>query len=304
MFSNLEALFALAETGTMSKAAVRLHVSQSAVSKRIATLERDLGQKLVEPEGRRVKLTPFAERLLARAAPIVGDLKDILYGEAAVMRGKLVLAVSESVLASWGPVALQRVLAQLPEIHLEVHAHSSPMGIERVRAGEAMLAIVAGTDTTDLRTLKLIEEPMVIIPSRLAPFIPDDILPVLTIEAQSATWRCLSQRIERDSREWPFQITVRGTLQTFTGIAQMARAGFGHGLVPLSVARSLGIAEHHLFPLPAPGLTRPVSLIGRGSTIARPLVKAFTESLQQAVVAMNLAETITPPSTQVPLEPL
>ena len=48
MIDNLEALVALAECGTMSKAALRLSITQSAVSKRIANLQVQLGKPLVE----------------------------------------------------------------------------------------------------------------------------------------------------------------------------------------------------------------------------------------------------------------
>ena len=51
MMDNLEALMALAECGTMSRAALRLSITQSAVSKRIANLQSQLGKRLVERSG-------------------------------------------------------------------------------------------------------------------------------------------------------------------------------------------------------------------------------------------------------------
>ncbi|CAM2006997.1 LysR substrate-binding domain-containing protein [Acanthopleuribacter pedis] len=277
MITLVEALLALAEHETMSKAALRLRVTQSAVSKRIAALERELGQKLVEPDGRRVRLTPFAVRLLARVRPLVGDLRDALYGESAAIQGELVVAVSESILASWGPSLFVACLARLPEVRLSLNAHSGPMAVERVRAGEAMLALVAGLDRDALTTRHVLEEPMVVIPSGLQPLTLANRLAVRTIESHSETWRCLSLRLPRLYKDHDFTLEVNATLQTFTGIAQMAVAGLGHGLVPLGVARLLGVPDEQLVRLPGPTLTRPVSWVMRANTAARPLVKRFLE---------------------------
>ena len=97
MIANLEALIALAEVGTMTRAATALRITQSAVSKRIAALEARLGLPLVEPDGRRVRLTADGTRLLQRAAPLVAELKSALMAEASEPAGVLVLGVSESI---------------------------------------------------------------------------------------------------------------------------------------------------------------------------------------------------------------
>lgn len=287
MISMVEALAALAENGTMSKAALRLRVTQSAVSKRIAALERELGRKLVEPEGRRVRLTPFAVRLLARVRPLMGELRDALYGETAAMKGELVVAVSESILASWGPRLFAACLEGLPELRLILNAHSGPMAVERVRAGEAMLALVAGLDRDELETRFVLEEPMVVIPSGLKPITCEGHLGVRTIERHSETWRYLSLRLPRLASQHQFNLEVTATLQTFSGIAQMAIAGLGHGLVPLGVSRSLAVPDSQLVRLPGPQLTRPVSWVMRTNTAARPLVKRFLEVFASEVAVVK-----------------
>ena len=54
MIENLETLVTLSKTGTMMEAGTVLKISQSAVSKRIATLERYYDRALIERHGRRV----------------------------------------------------------------------------------------------------------------------------------------------------------------------------------------------------------------------------------------------------------
>ncbi|MGB0317745.1 MAG: helix-turn-helix domain-containing protein, partial [Pseudomonadales bacterium] len=64
MIENLETLVTLSKTGTMMEAATVLKISQSAVSKRVAALERQYDRALIERRGRRVVLTAYGTRLV------------------------------------------------------------------------------------------------------------------------------------------------------------------------------------------------------------------------------------------------
>ena len=66
MIENLETLLALSRTGTMMEASTELRISQSAVSKRLATLEKYYDRKLIQKKGRRVELTQHGQRLVDR----------------------------------------------------------------------------------------------------------------------------------------------------------------------------------------------------------------------------------------------
>ncbi|MCH2660301.1 LysR family transcriptional regulator [bacterium] len=287
MFDQIETLSTLAATGTMTRTATQLRITQSTVSKRIAALEREVGQPLTEAHGRGVRLTPVGHRLLERAAPLVAALRQALREEETHHTGRLALGISESILASWGPRVLATVRRAAPEIDLQINAHRSPAAIERVRAGEYALALAAGVseETPDLRAVPLLEEPMVLVPANLKPFTPTagTTIPVLTIESGSATWTYLQRRLRHQAKKWRYKIEVTRTLQSFTAIVQMARSGFGHGLVPLGVARALGIRSGDLIRFPAPGLTRPISLIGRPTTLSLPLVQHFHQILVESL---------------------
>ncbi|MEJ2087666.1 MAG: hypothetical protein P8Y69_04165, partial [Gammaproteobacteria bacterium] len=58
-------------------------------------------------------------------------------------------------------------------------------------------------------------------------------------------------------------------------VAQMALAGFGHGLVPAGVARTLGVDPDRWIDLKDAGLTRPVRFVARKSMFSQPLVQNF-----------------------------
>ncbi|HLN59244.1 MAG TPA: LysR family transcriptional regulator, partial [Thermoanaerobaculia bacterium] len=60
---QLEMFLAVAEEGSFTRAGERLHVSQSAVSRQIGLLERELGGRLFHRDGRRPTLTHAGELL-------------------------------------------------------------------------------------------------------------------------------------------------------------------------------------------------------------------------------------------------
>ena len=74
----LRSLIAVADAGGFHRAAAGLSLSQSAVSQHIRRLERVLGRPLVEPDGRRARLTPSGVALLAEARQIVAAHDEVL----------------------------------------------------------------------------------------------------------------------------------------------------------------------------------------------------------------------------------
>ena len=94
---NLKAFIAVASTGSFSEAAEHLYLTQSAISKRIAQLEEQIGKKLFDRIARQVSLTEAGQELLPRARHILKEYENALQaindlsGEAS---GTLRLAIS------------------------------------------------------------------------------------------------------------------------------------------------------------------------------------------------------------------
>ena len=61
---HLEHWLALADTGSFSRAAEKLHITQSALSRSIQALEEDLGGPLVDRVGKKNELTPLGRSVL------------------------------------------------------------------------------------------------------------------------------------------------------------------------------------------------------------------------------------------------
>ncbi len=143
LLEGLETLSLLASEGTMAKVASRLYISQSAVSKRIAQLEQRLGKKLIEPEGRQIRLTPQAKELLERVAPSLAEMKGVLADSQDLAdQSPLPIACSETLLAGYLAHFMRDYLERNP--HLALSTHHTPVILARVRSGDALLGICAG----------------------------------------------------------------------------------------------------------------------------------------------------------------
>jgi len=269
----------LSKSGTMMEASTALKVSQSAVSKRIAALERYYDRKLVERHGRRVVFTPHGTRLVERVMPLLSEIRSVFLEDNAQRRGKIILGVSEAILASWGPRLFAKVHATLPGVELEFHAQRSPVVLDRLRSGEYMVGLCTGSPDadTDLVSEVIREEPMVILPSGLVGFEyqAGQPLDVITIESRSGAWASIEEAMQR------LNLHRVVSLESFFSVAQMAIAGFGHGLVPAGVARTLGVETHDMIALDQSGLTRPVRFVARKSMFAQDLVRSFYAALSE-----------------------
>jgi DNA-binding transcriptional LysR family regulator len=284
VIENLETLVVLSKTGTMMETATVLKISQSAVSKRIDALERYYDRELIERHGRRVVLTHHGTRLVERVTPLISELRGVFLEDNALRKGKIIMGVSEAILASWGPRLFARVQEQMPEVEFTFHAQRSPVVLDRIRSGEYMLGICTGSPDADNDLLSEVirREPMVILPSGLKSidYRVGDPLDVITIESRSGAWQSIEDAMRR------LNLHRRVSLESFFSVAQMARAGFGHGLIPLGVARTLGVPDAALIPLDTAGLNRPVRFVARKSMFARPLVQSFYRSVSE------LAQTV------------
>lgn len=285
MLDQLDALRALHELGTTRRAATRLRVTQSAVSKRIAALEARVGTPLLERHGRNARLTPAGVKLLEEALPLLRALEERLAALDASERPVVRVAATESLVASWLPAVLRAALEALAAagapVSLELHAHRGPRALARLRDGDVDLAVVVSSGEDGLRVEPLCAEPLVVVPSALAPLAPrpGDVVPVWTIDPSSLTGAWLARRLARARGAWRVEVTHR--IESFSSAIQLALAGFGHALVPLGIARSHGVPEASRLPLPG-GIARPVVLCARPSAWERPGVRRFAEAVVRA----------------------
>ena len=163
---QLEYFVAVAEEANFTRAAERVHISQSGVSAQIRRLENDLGATLVDRSRRRAGLTAAGEAALehARAALASADaVRQAVDDVNELIRGRLVVGT-----VSAGTVtALFDALAAFhrahPGVDIALVEDNSDRLVERVRAGAIDLALVgtAGTPPADLDALTIVSEGLV-----------------------------------------------------------------------------------------------------------------------------------------------
>lgn len=103
---HLEHLIGLADTGSFSRAAEKLFITQSALSRSIQNLEEDLGGLLLDRIGKRNELTPLGLDVVSRARHIVRDAAELRHN-ARLLQGEG--SVSISIGLGSGPAALLMV---------------------------------------------------------------------------------------------------------------------------------------------------------------------------------------------------
>ncbi len=142
---QLDAFLAIAETGSFSGAATRLHLTQPAVSKRIALLEAHLDSKLFDRLGKRVALTPTGHSLLPHARRIlqaVADAERAINALGGDVAGRLSIATSHHIGLHHLPPVLSKYSRRYPAVHLDLHFLDSEKALEAVANGEFDLGVI------------------------------------------------------------------------------------------------------------------------------------------------------------------
>ncbi len=149
---SLQAFLAVAESGSFSRAAEQLHLTQPAISKRIATLEGQIDARLFDRIGRRVSLTEAGRVLLPRARQIlvmVDDSRRALGNLEGEVSGSLTLATSHHIGLHRLPPLLKAYTRDHPEVRLDLHFLDSEEAYQGVLDGNLEIAVVTLAPSPD-----------------------------------------------------------------------------------------------------------------------------------------------------------
>lgn len=149
---QLEALIAVADLGSFTEAAERLHLSQPSLSHLVRQLEDILGVRLFERTTRRVRLSaagqeflPVAERVLARLERGMQDMRALASGQ----RGRLSFAALLTVGGSLIPAAMAVFQARYPDILLEYLEERDEPIYQQVLAGDVDFGVCVAPNNVD-----------------------------------------------------------------------------------------------------------------------------------------------------------
>ncbi|MBT8148254.1 MAG: LysR family transcriptional regulator [Gammaproteobacteria bacterium] len=151
---NLKAFIAVAESGSFSAAAERLHLSQPAISKRINLLEQQLDTSLFDRIGRQVSLTEAGRTLLPMAQDIglaMRNARQQIMDLKSTVSGELRLVTSHHIGLHRLPAILRKFASGYPEVELDIQFKDSEQACLGVLAGEFDLGIVTRSPRIDAR---------------------------------------------------------------------------------------------------------------------------------------------------------
>jgi DNA-binding transcriptional LysR family regulator len=165
--SQLRALVAIADTGTFSDAALRLDLSQSAVSHAIATLEEELGVVLLSRGRQGAFLTPLGEDVTVEARRMMQSLEKIgrLAQQArGLQQGRIRIAGFRSVATHILPEVIQQFRSYYPGIQVKIEEYHHFRQVEtEVRQGRADIGFTYLPTTSEFEVWELMRDRYVLL---------------------------------------------------------------------------------------------------------------------------------------------
>lgn len=306
---HLAALQAIAAEGSFGRAARRLGYTQSAVSQQLATLERLVGERLVERPGgpRPVSLTEAGRLLLRHAKAIVArldaaraDLQALSAGEAGSLRVGTYQSVGQRIL----PTVIRRYGAAWPAVDLQLtEANTDQELVDRIEHGDLDLSFA------DFRLWEgpfdwqhLLDDPYVLLVQAGSPLAVRGSPPTLAEMAELPLIgfrQCRSTTLLESyfglsglRPDFVFRSDDNGTVQG------MVAAGLGVAIVP-RLAADLNDRTCAAIPLDDVVPPRPIGIVWHRDRYRSPAARAFVETAREVCekfAAVELPVRARPPA--------
>jgi DNA-binding transcriptional LysR family regulator len=141
----VEAFYWVATLKSISRAAEKLFLTQSAMSARIAALEEEMGALLLDRKEKQVRLTAAGQRFFSYAQKFLELQREVKaqMGASAQHAVSLRVGAIESVLHSWLIPWLETLRAERPEIELELTVETTPMLVDQLQRGAQDIVFAA-----------------------------------------------------------------------------------------------------------------------------------------------------------------
>ena len=171
---HLSLVHEIAATGSVTRAAERLHLTQSALSHQLRDIESRLAVQLFLRLGKRMVLTPAGERVLGSARRVLDDIRrteDDLRLMSQHGKGVLRLCTQCNTGYHWLPPLLQSFHRKFPGVDVQIMVNATNRPIEALLEGQIDLAVVTSeVDDKRLVTTPLFEDELVAVVAPSHPF--------------------------------------------------------------------------------------------------------------------------------------
>ncbi len=281
---QLLSFIALVQTGSVSAAAERRHLTQPAISNQLKRLQETIGTPLYHRHGRGIRVTANGEALFRHALKIrdaLAETEAFAEGLRGLATGRIHVAASQTVAGSLLPAALVRFQKGNPGIEVFIDSGNSLQVIEKLEAID--LGLIEGPLTgiaTPCTITPLGQDEIVAVLPPAHPLLRFRAIPLQELirypliwrEAGSGTRKILEQALMAHLGHLPEAHLLLGGV---AAVMEAARQGLGTGIVSRLSLRSdeSGLQSRPL----KPALHRPMSLLLPAH--ASPLAKRFAAFL-------------------------
>jgi DNA-binding transcriptional LysR family regulator len=237
---QLEMFRSVVESGTFTRAAQRLQVSQSAISRQLKLLEEEIGTLLLRRTGRGVVLTPDGELLLKTANRIHRDLQEVvaqISEKQALQRGIIRLGGGMTVCLYILPRLLKKFRTLYKEVDLHVTSGTSEAILRQLRNHQVDLGLLTlPIVEADLEVQPVLKEEMVVVTAPRHPLTRERAVeprslgryPLILFEQGSNTRKVLDGFF----LEQEIPVTVAMETENVEIIKAMVSSGLGVTVIP------------------------------------------------------------------------
>jgi len=292
--ADLRAFLAVADLGSFRAASESLHVSQSALSRRVDKLEDALGVKLFERTTRKVQLTTIGRGFVPRARNVLNELEHALIGiqdVAEKLSGEVTIACVPSAVAYFLPEVIRQYHQKYPRIRIRIIDESSSEVLTAVARGDADFGLTyIGTQDAEIAYQPLLNEPFVVALRRDHPLAARRTLTWAQLAdhhfirlAQGSGNRFLMDQALAHSEHQPRWFCE---VQHVPALVSLVEAGVGIGVVPQLAMPKGRHAALVSKPLREPAISRDIGLIHRRGRQLSPVAQLLYDML------MNTRRTV------------
>lgn len=240
----LKAFIAVAENHSFSIAAEKIFLTQPAISKRIATLESQLGTSLFDRIGRQIKLTEAGRALLPRALKIINEVEDSRRAIANLshkVEGKLSIGTSHHIGLHRLPPVLREFIQRYPDVELDLHFMDSEEACRAVERGELELGIVTLPLNPDkhLKLKPIWKDRLQLVTGRDHPFVGSKQIPLDELGQHPAILPASGTYTRQlvETTFMTYNITPKSVIDTnyLETIKMLVSVGMGWSILPASM---------------------------------------------------------------------
>lgn len=162
---QLEAFHAVMNTGSATRAAEKLHVTQPAISKLLKALAEECGFQLFQRRGGQLMPTREARLLEPEVSKLFNGTQNVITYAQAIRAnevGQVQVAAPPALAMRYLPQILCKNLITLPDLQLQILSRTSTQIVDLVASGQADIGLsVLGVDHPDVHAEKILTFPMV-----------------------------------------------------------------------------------------------------------------------------------------------